>query len=253
MRQLEPLFAPLAAPVNSDFRPFVQLEAARARFEGSRAQGLMSLAIAPLPILEMLGDTPRAHLSSPVPEYVPALRIRRQSVAAEIARLLSDRASDPLHSEEKLATEIVLAVKYPGALCGENPSKTALEQLQLAAEVTLSSLDPAPLRTLWIERRWIGCAPRSQHVRDRLDVYAAIATRDPKAMLARASALLAGPATGGDNWGRFLLSTAMLGAHAAGEHAQAQELWRRYSRAFYPSGNLPPYAVYLADFSAVPR
>ncbi|HTQ73380.1 MAG TPA: fused MFS/spermidine synthase [Burkholderiales bacterium] len=249
MRQLEPLFAALAAPVNSDFRPFVQLEAARARFEGSRAQGLMSLAVAPLPILEMLGDTPKAHLSAPVPESDPALRMRRQSAAVEIARLLSDRAADPLQSPEKLAAEIALVLRYPGALCGEAPSKTALEQLQIAAEVTLSSLDPAPLRALWIEHRWLGCAPRSQHVRDRLDVYAAVAAHDARAMLAHARALLAGPATGGDNWGRFLLNTAMLGAHAAGEHAEAQELWRRYSRAFYPGGDIPPYAVYLAEFS----
>jgi hypothetical protein len=202
-----------------------------------------------LPILEMIGDTPRAHLKAPVPEYIPALRIRRQSAAVEIARLLTDRSSDPLQSEEKLAADIVLVVRYPGALCGETPSKTALEQLQLAAEVTLSSLDPEPLRPLWIERRWLGCTPRSQHVRDRLDVYAAVAARDPKAMLARARALLAAPATGGDNWGRFLLNTAMLGAHAAGDHAEAQELWRRYNRAFYPARDIPPYAVYLADFN----
>ena len=246
-RQLEPLFAPLAAPVNSDFRPFVQLEAARARFEGSRAQGLLSLAVAPLPILEMTGDASRAHLKAPVPDYVPALRIRRQSAAAEIARLLANRAADPLQSPEKLAGEIVLVLKYPGALCGDAPSKTALEQLQLAAEVTLSSLDPQYARPLWIEHKWIGCAPRSQHVRDRLDIYAAVAARDPRAMLARSRALLAGPAAGGDAWGRYLLGTALLGAHAAGEHAEAQEIWSRYSRAFYPGGDMPPYMIYLAN------
>jgi hypothetical protein len=182
-----------------------------------------------------------------VPDYVPALRIRRQSVAVEIARLLGDRAADPLLSPEKLAGEIALVLKHPGALCADQPSKTAIEQLQIAAEVTLSSLDQQQLRPLWVERKWLGCAPRSQHVRDRLDIYAAVAARDPKAMLARSRALLAGPATGGDAWGRFLLSTALLGAHAAGEHAEAQEIWSRYGRAFYPGGDIPPYQIYLAD------
>jgi len=246
-RQLEPLFAPLAAPVNSDFRPFVQLEAARARFEGSRAQGLMSLAVAPLPILEMTGDASRAHLKAPVPDYVPALRIRRQSAAAEIARLLTDRAADPLQSPERLAGEIALVLRQPGALCADQPSKSAIEQLQLAAEVTLSSLDQQQTRPLWIEHTWIGCTPRSQHVRDRLDIYAAVAAHDPKAMLSRSRALLAGPVVGGDAWGRYLLSTALLGAHAAGEHAEAQEIWSRYSRAFYPGGDMPPYVIYLAN------
>ncbi|HUL92152.1 MAG TPA: fused MFS/spermidine synthase [Burkholderiales bacterium] len=247
MRQIDPLFAPFQAPVNSDFRPFVQLEAARARFEGSRAQGLMSLATAPLPIVEMIGGAPRSHLKAPVPDYVPALGIRRQSVAVEIARLLGDRAADPLRSPEKLAGEIALVLKYPGALCADQPSKTALEQLQLAAEVTLSSLDSRQARALWIERRWIGCTPRSAHVRDRLDVYAAVAARDSRAMLARARTLLAGSAAGGDPWGRYLLSTALLGAHAAGEHSQAGDLWQRYGRVLYPRGDLPPYLVYLAN------
>ena len=248
-RQIEPLFALFAAPVNSDFRPFVQLEAARARFEGGQAQGLQSIAIAPLPILEMIGGTSRSHLKAPIPDYVPGLRVRRQSVAVEIARLLTDRAADPLQSPEKLAGEIALVLKHPGALCADQPSKTAIEQLQLAAEVTLSSLDPEQLRPLWIERKWIGCTPRSQHLRDRLDIYAAVAARDPKAMLARSRALLAGPAAGGDAWGRYLLSTALLGAHAAGEHAEAQEIWSRYSRAFYPGGEMPPYVVYLANLN----
>lgn len=246
-RQIEPLFALFAAPVNSDFRPFVQLEAARARFEGGQARGLQSLAIAPLPILEMIGGASRSHLKGPVPDYVPGLRIRRQSVAVEIARLLTDRAADPLQSPEKLAEEIALVLKHPGALCEVQPSKTAIEQLQLAAELTVSSLDPEQLRPLWIEHRWIGCTPRSQHVRDQLDIYAAVAAHDPKAMLARSRALLAGPAVGGDAWGRYLLSTALLGAHAAGEHAEAQEIWSRYSRAFYPRGDMPPYVVYLAN------
>lgn len=246
-RQLEPLFAPLDAPVNSDFRPFVQLEAARARFEGSRAQGLQSLSAAPLPILEMIGRAPVAHLKAPVPDYVPALRIRRQSVAVEIARLITDRAADPLQSPEKLAGEIALVLKHPGALCADQPSKIAIEQLQIAAEVTLSSLSREQVRPLWIERKWLGCAPRSPHIRDRLDIYAAVAARDPKAMLSRARSLLAGPAAGGDAWGSFLLSTALLGAHAAGEHAEAQDIWSRYGRAFYPGGDMPPYVIYLAD------
>jgi predicted membrane-bound spermidine synthase len=246
MREIDPLFSPLQAPVNSDFHPFVQLEAARARFEGSRAQGLMSLAVAPLPIFEMTGDTSRPHLKAPVPDFVQGLRIRRQSVAVEIARLLSNRGADPLQSGEKLAEEIALVLKHPGALCADRPSKTALDQLQLAAEITLSSLDQQQVRPLWIGPKWIGCAPRSAHVRDQLEVYAAVAAHDPKAMLARASAILARPAVGGDNWGRFLLSTAMLGAHASGAHEEAGDLWKRYARAFYPSGDTPPYVVYLA-------
>jgi hypothetical protein len=66
-------------------------------------------------------------------------------------------------------------------------------------------------------------------------------------MLERSRALLEGPAKGGDEWGRYLLNTAMLGAHAAGEHEEAGRLWKSYGRTFYPRQDIPPYVVYLAN------
>jgi len=245
-KQLGPLFGALAAPVNSDYYPFVQLEAPRARFEKSGAQGLQSLATAPLPILEMTGGMPMPHLRERAPEYEPSLSVRRQSVAVEIARVLTSRTADPLQSEEALAAEILLALKHPGALCAAEPSKLALALLQRAAESTLSPLAPELRRALWIERKWLGCTPRSTQVRTRLDVYAAIAARDARTMLERARALLLAPAVGGDDWGRFLLATAMLGAHATGEHEEARQLWKTYGSALYPR-EIPPYVVYLAN------
>jgi len=115
--------------------------------------------------------------------------------------------------------------------------------------VTLANLAPAPRRALWIERKWLDCAParQSPQLRERLDVYAAIAARDARAMLERARALLAGPARGGDDWGRFLLLTAMLGAHVAGQHEEADRLWLKYRTAFYPQGEIPPHVVYVVN------
>jgi len=244
-KEMAPLFSALAPPVNSDFRPFVQLEAPRARFEGTRALGLESLALAPLPLLEMASNTPRSYIKEPIPEYVPSERLRLQSVAVEIARLLADPGADPLRSVEKVATQSALVLKRPATLCAADPPKAAINQMHLAAEITLAGLPQERARALWVARKWLGCTPRSQHVRDRLEVYAAIAARDPRAMLERARALLAGPAKGGDDWGRYLLTTAVLGAHAAGEHAEALRLWKAYQAAFFPSGEIPPYLIYL--------
>ncbi len=248
-KQMGPLFSALAPPVNSDFRPFVQLEAPRARFQGSSARAVLSLAEAPLPILEMAAGAATTYLPEPVAEYVPSPRIRAQSAALEIARGLTGRAADPLDSREPAAIAVLLALKRPGALCGAEPSKTALDQLHNAAEITLANLAPERRRALWIERRWLGCAPRSPEVREKLEVYAAIAARDKRAMLARARALLSRPAREGDNWGRYLLITAMLGALATGEREEARRLWESYGSKLYPGGDIPPYVVYLANLS----
>jgi hypothetical protein len=39
----------------------------------------------------------------------------------------------------------------------------------------------------------------------------------------------------------------MLGAHAAGEHEEAQRLWKDYRSALFPGGEIPPYVVYLTN------
>src|SRR3989475_5866204 len=207
-KQIGPLFAALGAPVNSDFHPLVQLEAPRSRFDGSMARAVQELATAPLPILEMTGGAFRAYLKQPVPDYVSSLQLRVQSAAVGIARVLADRSADALRSSETAAIPILLALKRPAALCGDEPPKTALELLHRAGEVTLANLAPEKRRALWIEHKWLDCAPRSSRVRERLALYAAIAARDAHAMLARARALLAEPPQGGADSGRYLLGTA---------------------------------------------
>jgi spermidine synthase len=244
--QVGALFAALGAPVNSDFRPFVQLEAPRARFERSTAGALLSVATASLPLVEMTGEASGAYLKEPVPDYVSSIRLRDQSAALQISRGLADRAADPLRSPETAVIPTLLALKRPGALCDAEPSGTALEYLRNAAEITLANLSPEGRRALWVERKWLGCTPRSSRVRRMLEVYAAIAARDARAMLDHARALLAGQPEGSDDWSRYLLTTAMLGAHASGEHEEARRLWSSYGSRLYPSGDIPPQVAYLA-------
>src|SRR6266581_432607 len=246
-KQIGPLFAALGAPVNSDFHPLVQLEAPRSRFDGSMARAVQELAGAPLPILEMTGGTHGVYLEHPVPDYVASFPLRVQSGALEIARVLADRSADPLRSSEPAAIPILLALKRPAALCEDEPPKTAIELLHRAGEITLANLAPEKRRALWVEHKWLDCTPRSSRVRESLALYGAIALRDAHAMLARARALLEGPAQGGDDWGRYLLATAMLGAYAAGEHDEGLRLWKTYRSTFYPRGEIPPYMVYLAN------
>ena len=133
----------------------------------------------------------------------------------------------------------------PGGVHAADPGENALH---VAAELTLAKLAPDLRRSLWVERRWLGCAPGkiSARVRERLDLYAAIAARDARGMLARGRALLEqGQSEGGDDGGRYLLHTAILGARAAGEAEEAQRLWRNYGARLYPAGVIPPQVVYL--------
>jgi hypothetical protein len=172
-------------------------------------------------------------------------------MALEFARGLLDRAADPLGpTVEPEVVVPLLALKRPGVLCGAAVPKAAIEQLHRAAEMTLAHLPAELRRELWIERRWLECArgELSPAVSQRLDLYAAIAARDARAMLGRARTLLERESVEeGLDWGRFLLLSAMLGAHAAGEHEEAQRLWRTYATALYPKGRIPPSANYIVN------
>jgi hypothetical protein len=248
-REIAPLFVALGAPVNSDYRPFVQLEAPRARFEVSFARTIFSLVDAPLPILEMAGGSTRSYLRDPLPESDTSPPVFTQSLALSLGRDLISASADPLRATNDFARTALLTLKRRGALCGAEPTKAAMEKLHWAAEMTMANLAPELRRALWIDPKWPGCGPGglSPQVRDRLSIYAAIASRDARAMLERARKLLAGPAVGGDDWGRFLLLTAMLGGHAAGEHVEADRLWQTYRKAFYPGGAIPPHVVYVSN------
>lgn len=248
------LLAHLAPPINSDFRPFVQLGATRARFQSSESRAVLDLMGAPLPILEMIGEAPMTYLREPVAAFVPSLSMRSQSAALELQRGLTHRSADPLSAHDAPVRLALLTLKRQGALCGAEPSAAAVEQLHRAAEITLAHLAPEPRRALWLERKWLVCAPGqlSPEVRARLDVYAAIAARDARAMLERARTLLEGSVKGGDTWGRYLLLTAMLGAHASGDPAQAQRLWRTYGTHLYPNGVIPPHVIYVANLHRIP-
>ncbi len=248
-RQLAPLIAALGAPVNSDFHPYLQLEAPRARFVRTNSRMVLELALAPVPVLEMTGGTPISYLGEPAPPYVTSLRLRTQSTARDFARRLLERSADPLlGAVDPAVIAPLLALKRPGTLCGTAVPIAAIEQLHRAAELTLAHLPPDLRRALWIERRWLDCAPArlAPAVIQRLDLYAAIAARDAQAMLGLARALL-GPGwkEGEESWGRYLLLTAMLGAHATGEREEVQRLWQTYGSALYSDGKVPPAQFYM--------
>ncbi|MGH8673389.1 MAG: spermidine synthase, partial [Burkholderiales bacterium] len=244
-RELLPYLAPLAPPVNSDFRPFVQLEATRARFANRSAIATLQLSLATLPLNEMLSRREPEYLREPPPTR-GAKQLALQGQALELEQMLIDPATDPLRVETAELRTVLLALKRPRALCGAKPSQYVLDQLQTAAELTLARLSPERRNALWVEPRWMGCAREDMHlaVRQRLDVYRAIALRDARGMYDRAAAMLDGQAIEGFAWAKFLLTTAMLGAHASGRSEEAQRLWRSHGRALYPDGLTPAEVVY---------
>jgi hypothetical protein len=241
-RELAPFIATLAPSVNSDFHPLVQLEAPRARYLRQTADGLVQLAIAPLPILEMLGDGRRAFLAAPAPRAGMGLYMQQVSALELHQALVAGKAP----GDDQLPPASVLVFRAPRVLCGTKVEGFVLEQLHIAAINTLSHLAPKFRRELWVEPKWIGCplARTAPQVQQRFAIYRAIAERDARAMLERAREQLEMPERQSIDWARYLLLTAVLGAQASGQKEEAMRLWAKHSPALH-GDDLAPFERYL--------
>jgi hypothetical protein len=235
-RQLAPLFAQFDPPMNSDYRPFVQLQAPRARYLQQRAEALIDLAAAPLPVLEMLAGFEPTYLSAPAPRAGPG-RYTQLVDALLLQRALLGRDAPVLDPQ-------ALVLRQPGVLCASVPAESVVANLQGVALRTLAHLGPRERHALWVEPRWLGCplertAPR---LREQFALFRAIAERDAPAMLQRARAALQESDATRPDWRRFLLLTAMLGAQASGQGEEARRLWRLHR------GSASPTERYVAEW-----
>ena len=243
------LLAPLDAPVNSDFRPLVQLEAARARFTQRNAASIVQNALAPVPVNELLGKVEPGYLRAPV-AWEGSRRLAAQNRALALHDALLDPAADPSAIADANVRTIALALKRPLALCGPPPSSHTLDQLNLAAELTLPHLAPEKRDALWRTPRWTGCdvGRMNTGIQQRFALYAAVSRRDAAAMLAQAQALLGEGALVGTGWARFVLLSGMLGAHTAGSSAAADALWRVHGARLYRDAAVPPFVIQLVKW-----
>ena len=246
------VFEPLGAPVNSDFQPFVQVHAARARYVGSYAAGALEVALAPVPVVEMLTGTETGFLAERDRGPTSGVLIRAQQSALELMDHLLNAALDPSRTVDPALRRTLYALTRPRALCGASPpSAEVLEELQNAAAQTLARIPPDRLEELWTRPRWIGCRldETSTEVRHRFDLYGAIARRDGQQMLERARATLERDAQGDVAWRRFVLVAGLLGAKAMGRDEEAARLWRTYRGKLFKEDNLPAYVVYLVNWT----
>ncbi|MEO8145858.1 MAG: spermidine synthase [Betaproteobacteria bacterium] len=221
---LNPMLQTLGAPVNSDYRPYVELTAPRSRFLRSQAAEFPRIGVFPLPLVEMLErDGPRWH-----PGALTQTNSWRYAKVREARELHLARWESRLGDCAALDKEEVLAVIHELAL------------------TTLAFLDTESLRPLWRRAGWLRC-PEAQwphSLRQRMALYRAIADRDGAGMLAAARASLASP-SGSSEWRRYAVAAGLLAARATGDDAAARSLWKQYGLELHADGKLSPEIVML--------
>jgi spermidine synthase len=189
-RTLGPLLAAYPVPTNSDFFPFVDLNASRLRFMRRSAIELPSLLVAPVPVVDLLD--PQAHTPGPTqPPHNSLLfrdRLTRSALAVRDAVL--NRRVDALDP----AVAIQAMVLWSSAeQCRDAGIRRAwLGAVRSISDLTTPYLMPADLRPMWTEIL-AGACYRETSGSQRLwaDLTAAVSTRDG-ASIAQTGAMLLG-------------------------------------------------------------
>jgi predicted membrane-bound spermidine synthase len=249
---LENFLQQQSAPANSDYYPFVDLNAGKARFAGLSADIFSSWMRAPLPMLEILngekldfGATGRTtHLNRLV--YITTADWLYSRIVEDVseATLAENGVTAPEHGE-LLATWLRTAANY----CEDDLDLS--RWIAYANNLMVVSL---PFMSPERGARLIDAVDRSECADHRFpliagwfDLYRAVADRDTTEMANKGRALIEiMPADASVSHRAYLLGALMLGEIANGRVSAARSIWQRYAPEIYGDGPLPGHMQLLS-------
>jgi hypothetical protein len=191
---LDPLFAAEAAPANSDFFPFVDLNAPRLRFLKVNALALPRLTLLPAQFLGLLrADEPTSPTLQPS-QHSLLQRDKWVRHALAIRRALSDGRLDDLDASTGAWLRLVDASREVCAdLAGQKAWTTAV---QTVSSMTAPYLNPSELADLWDHVKNSPCYREATgDQRAWADLLAAVAARDTGEIVRLGARLLREPGT----------------------------------------------------------
>lgn len=241
---LGPLLQALAVPANSDYFPYVDLHAPEARFVGASARALTDVALAPVPVLELLdGSAPPAgkvirgavaRASAEGPRAAALDALAALGLGSAVTPTAADIAAlSPALREAVQWTQLGLLRCPPAPGLGEHAP------LVSAALTLARAINPhgplAPVQALWRQVLAQPChSERSPQLRAWLELHLAVAQRDAKAMARQGRLLLTADPGAPPDAVELALAAALLGDQVLGQRAQAQALWQAHGARLPP-------------------
>jgi hypothetical protein len=231
---IEAVLAQSATPANSDYFPFLDLRAGRARYREQNATLFHTWSVAPLPVLEMLGMDPFDFAA-----VRAEATFHRTTLISQARTLHAAFVDDERVANAELGAAVTL-VKLLGRSCSTAPNEELLlSSLHTIAQWSLALLNPADAASLVTnaipEDCWAGASPR---LKTWLALYRAVAARDASAMADAGAAALA-QADIDDAQLYYALTAAMLGNLVNRRPDRTLELWRDRPELFQTAEATP--------------
>ena len=230
-RVLAPFFASYGVPANSDFHPFLDMHAARYRFQQQSAEAFTSIGNGGVPIVAMLegrDSLTRTPPSLDGEDYFDRLELTRR---AHYARdfLLADKPPEPVGIPRTLQKDLDI-VRLRLLECRE-PERYDIwfHSLYQTAFSVNPLLSVAEGRALWGRIMHSGCIARLPEEQLRwIALFAAVGIHDAPQMATLAEQLLTRRSDLPSGHRQYLIAAGMTGYLAQGNIAGAAALWNRY-------------------------
>jgi spermidine synthase len=226
---LEPLFASFGMPANSDYRPVLDLNAARHRFMEKSAVELVGLLNLGVPVLEMLDPARSRRPVNPLFQGAYAFDRVENSRLAWYARdfLVGARSPSPEAVPTQLQKDLEL-VKVRLLECRQPRELDVwLHSAMRVGRAINPYLAPDDAGAVWQRMLSTECFPGLHEFQKRwIALLRAVGARDAARMAEHASHLLATQAQLGGEARDYLVLAAMTGHLATGNKSAALELWR---------------------------
>jgi spermidine synthase len=232
---LDPYFNRSSAPLNSDYFPFIDHQAPKARFKKSRAPELVQLLAIDLPIPEMLSDRKSEYrIRGVLSEKNPTDRKLAQRVIRDV---IAGTNSQDLG---RMRGDVIVWLLGSGN-CGAQAPEQWENAWKRTARFAARYLDESNSQKFWNKLVPPNCRARfSARSQDWYGLYGALATQDPQSLLKHARRLLQyHDSTMPIMDTVHVVAAAMLAHLALGEPAEALAAHRSLAGQLPPAFQMP--------------
>jgi predicted membrane-bound spermidine synthase len=231
---LEPLFASYGVPANSDYEPFLDLNAARDRFTEKSAMSIVGLVNADVPLLDILEPGRSRRPANPLFRGSYAFERVENSRLAWYARnmLVSPRGAEPDNIPAQFEKDLEI-VRLRLIECRQpREFDVWLNSALRVARGVNPYLSQDDAGAIWLRIARSPCfADLYDYQKNWLALFRAVAARDLPRMAQLGSRLLSSGRPYGADAREYLLSAAMTGFIADGQAARALELWNQHAKS----------------------
>ena len=229
-KTIGPLFQALPVPVNSDYFPFVDLNAPRLRFMSDNALELSRLTSLPIPVPDFLRPAVAASTTLEPLNHSYLFRDVQVRRALAIRRALKEGRLDDL---DTLYAMNLLVIRTGVEKCADpNVQTTWKHAAENIGTLTASYLSPAELADVWSSVKSTPCyRDASGEHKAWADLLAVVAARNATEIVAQGKRLLAQPSALTKNELTYLTSAMAAAYIRSGQPEEARSLlaeqWER--------------------------